>query len=199
MLLGYPVVIAGDMPDAGAGLYPIAFGDFGQGYAVVDNKQMTVLRDPFSAKPFVLFYTYSRVGGGVLDFDAIRIAVWRRFNHAGECDAGTTFRGPHEAHSVDLIPRLTTSCPPRAVVRGTSRSTQGIYSALRSCSRRVRSAPSGTRCPAPSACIPKTTNSLVPIRYPEEHLIPFDGKQWCPFHLPLKSEAEESDKASRDA
>ena len=65
---------------AGAGLYPIAFRRFQSGDAVVDNKQMTVLRDPFSAKPFAPFYAHSLVDGGVLDFDAIKIC--RRRQHA---------------------------------------------------------------------------------------------------------------------
>lgn len=73
MLLGYPVTIADDMPAVGAGLLPVAFGDFEEGYTVVDSRQMTVLRDPFTQKPYVLFYTYSRVGGGVTDFDAIKV------------------------------------------------------------------------------------------------------------------------------
>ena len=65
MLLGYPVTIADDMPGVGAGMLPIAFGDFGQGYTVVDSSLMRVLRDPFTQKPYVLFYTHTRVGGGV--------------------------------------------------------------------------------------------------------------------------------------
>jgi len=73
MLLGYPVTIADDMPQVGAGLLPVAFGDFGEGYTIVDSRAMTVLRDPYSQKPYVLFYTYARVGGGVTDFDAIKV------------------------------------------------------------------------------------------------------------------------------
>lgn len=68
---GRPVVIADDMPAIAANSLSIAFGDFSR-YAIVDNGAFRVLRDPFSAKPFVLFYCTKRVGGGVTDFDAIK-------------------------------------------------------------------------------------------------------------------------------
>jgi HK97 family phage major capsid protein len=51
----------------------IAFGDFRRGYLIVDRQGVRVLRDPYSAKPYVLFYTTKRVGGGVQDFDAIKL------------------------------------------------------------------------------------------------------------------------------
>jgi HK97 family phage major capsid protein len=73
MLLGYPVVIAEDMPDVADGAYPIAFGDFRRGYTIVDRIGVRVLRDPYTAKPFVMFYTTKRVGGGVTNFDAIKL------------------------------------------------------------------------------------------------------------------------------
>jgi HK97 family phage major capsid protein len=73
LLLGYPVVIAEDMPDVGDGNYPIAFGDFRRGYTIVDRIGVRVLRDPYSQKPYVLFYTTKRVGGGVTNFDAIKL------------------------------------------------------------------------------------------------------------------------------
>ncbi len=73
MLMGFPLVEAEDMPDAGVGATPIAFGDFARGYLVVDRTGVRVLRDPYSAKPYVLFYTTKRVGGGVQDFDAIKL------------------------------------------------------------------------------------------------------------------------------
>jgi HK97 family phage major capsid protein len=72
-LLTYQVVEAEDMPDIAANAYAIAFGDFRRGYLVVDRQGVRVLRDPFSAKPYVLFYTTKRVGGGVQDFDAIKL------------------------------------------------------------------------------------------------------------------------------
>jgi HK97 family phage major capsid protein len=73
MLMGFQVVEAEDMPDAGANTTPIAFGDFARGYLVVDRQGVRVLRDPYSAKPHVLFYTTKRVGGGVQDYDAIKL------------------------------------------------------------------------------------------------------------------------------
>ncbi len=72
-LMGYPVTEAEDMPDIGANSFSIAFGDFERGYLVVDRQGVQVLRDPYSAKPYVLFYTTRRVGGGVQDFDAIKL------------------------------------------------------------------------------------------------------------------------------
>ena len=72
-LMGFPLVEAEDMPDIGANATPIAFGDFSRGYLVVDRAGVRVLRDPYSAKPYVLFYTTKRVGGGVQDFNAIKL------------------------------------------------------------------------------------------------------------------------------
>jgi len=72
-LMGYPVTEAEDMPDIGTDSYSIAFGDFERGYLVVDRQGVQVLRDPYSAKPYVLFYTTRRVGGGVQDFNAIKL------------------------------------------------------------------------------------------------------------------------------
>ncbi|WP_299603128.1 phage major capsid protein [uncultured Tateyamaria sp.] len=72
-LMGYPVLIAEDMPDAGTGADAIAFGDFNAGYTVAERPDLRVLRDPFSAKPHVLFYATKRVGGDVSDFAAIKL------------------------------------------------------------------------------------------------------------------------------
>ncbi|MFC5372854.1 phage major capsid protein [Brevundimonas faecalis] len=71
-LLGYPVTEIETMPDMAAGSLSIAFGDFQKGYLIVDRAGVRVLRDPYSAKPYVLFYTTKRVGGGVQNFDAIK-------------------------------------------------------------------------------------------------------------------------------
>lgn len=75
ILLGYPVRQADDMPVVGAGALPIAFGDFRAGYTVVDRLGITTLRDPYSAKPFVEFYSRRRVGGDVTNFDAYALQV----------------------------------------------------------------------------------------------------------------------------
>ena len=72
-LMTFPLVEAEDMPDIAADSLSIAFGDFRRGYLVVDRLGVRVLRDPYSAKPYVLFYTTKRVGGGVQDFDAIKL------------------------------------------------------------------------------------------------------------------------------
>jgi HK97 family phage major capsid protein len=72
-LMTFAVIEAEDMPDVAANSYSVAFGDFRRGYLVVDRQGVRVLRDPFSAKPYVLFYTTKRVGGGVQDFDAIKL------------------------------------------------------------------------------------------------------------------------------
>ena len=72
-LIGFPVTEAEAMPDLAKDSLSVAFGDFRRGYLVVDRTGMRVLRDPYSAKPYVLFYTTKRVGGGVQDFDAIKL------------------------------------------------------------------------------------------------------------------------------
>ncbi|HZG30025.1 MAG TPA: phage major capsid protein [Ensifer sp.] len=72
-LMGYPVVEAEDMPNIAADSFAIAIGDFRAGYLVVDRLGVRVLRDPYSAKPYVLFYTTKRVGGGVQNFEAIKL------------------------------------------------------------------------------------------------------------------------------
>ncbi len=72
-LMGFALVECEDMPDMAADSCAIAFGDFRRFYLVVDRAGVNVLRDPFSAKPYVLFYTTKRVGGGVQDFDAVKL------------------------------------------------------------------------------------------------------------------------------
>lgn len=74
-LLGCPVYIADDMPalDAKQPATAIAFGNFREAYQIVDRAGLHVLRDPFSAKPYVEFYTTKRVGGDVLNFDALKL------------------------------------------------------------------------------------------------------------------------------
>ncbi len=72
-LMGYPVVIAEDMPDIAADSMSIAFGDFAAGYTIAERPDTRILRDPFSAKPNVLFYATKRVGGDVSDFGAIKL------------------------------------------------------------------------------------------------------------------------------
>ena len=72
-LMGYRVVILEDMPDIAANTYPIAFGDFHSGYTIAERPDLRILRDPFSAKPNVLFYASKRVGGDITDYSAIKL------------------------------------------------------------------------------------------------------------------------------
>lgn len=72
-LMGYPVLISEDMPDIAIDSFAIAFGDFRAGYTVAERPDLRILRDPFSAKPHVLFYATKRIGGDVSDFAAIKL------------------------------------------------------------------------------------------------------------------------------
>jgi HK97 family phage major capsid protein len=72
-LLGKPVSVDDNMPDIAANSYSIAFGDFQRGYIITDRMGARVLRDPYTNKPFVHFYTTKRVGGGIQDFAAIKL------------------------------------------------------------------------------------------------------------------------------
>lgn len=72
-ILGYPITEMEDMPDIAADSHSIAFGDFARFYLIVDRAGVRVLRDPFTAKPYVLFYVTKRVGGGVQNFDAVKV------------------------------------------------------------------------------------------------------------------------------
>lgn len=66
-LAGFPITEVPDMPDVAANALPIMFGDFKRGYMVIDRVGIRVLRDPYTNKPYVNFYTTKRVGGGLLD------------------------------------------------------------------------------------------------------------------------------------
>ncbi|MDR0406976.1 MAG: phage major capsid protein [Holosporales bacterium] len=74
-LLGYPILIADDMPDlvSETASSSIAFGNFSEAYQIVDRQDLRVLRDPYSAKPYVEFYATRRVGGNVVNFEAIKV------------------------------------------------------------------------------------------------------------------------------
>lgn len=73
LLLGYPVEIDEEMPDIASGSLSIAFGDFKQGYIIVEKPGIRMLRDPYTAKPNVLFYAYRRSGGQVQNGEAIKV------------------------------------------------------------------------------------------------------------------------------
>lgn len=73
-ILGYPVTEAEDMADyTTANAYAIAFGNFKRGYLIVDRIGTRVIRDPFSNKPYIGFYTTKRLGGGVVNSEAIKL------------------------------------------------------------------------------------------------------------------------------
>ena len=72
-LLGFPVVEMPDMPEIEADSLSIVFGNFAQAYQIVDRQGIRVLRDPYTTKGWVKFYSTKRVGGGVVNFEAIKI------------------------------------------------------------------------------------------------------------------------------
>jgi HK97 family phage major capsid protein len=74
-LLGYNLKYANDMPAVAAGALAAAFGDFKRGYVIVDRVGLSVLRDAYTSKPNILFYTRKRTGGDCDDFDALKIQV----------------------------------------------------------------------------------------------------------------------------
>ncbi len=71
-LLAAPWVDTPDMPNAAAGNIPLLYGDMSTAYLVIDRQGTRVLRDPYTNKPFVQFYTTKRVGGGLLNPDAMK-------------------------------------------------------------------------------------------------------------------------------
>jgi HK97 family phage major capsid protein len=72
-LLGYELRYATDMPGVATASNAMAFGDWKQGYKIVNRVGLSILRDPYTAKPFILVYTRKRTGGAVVNFDAIKI------------------------------------------------------------------------------------------------------------------------------
>jgi HK97 family phage major capsid protein len=73
LILGYPVIESEDMPDIADGALSIGIADFARAYTIVDVRPMRMLRDPYTNKPYVSFYTTKRIGGGVKDFGAIKL------------------------------------------------------------------------------------------------------------------------------
>lgn len=72
ILLGFPVTYDDNMPNIGENTHPVAFGDFRQGYVIVDRHGIRMNRDELTRKGSVVFDTYKRVGGGAGDFNAIK-------------------------------------------------------------------------------------------------------------------------------
>lgn len=71
-LLGKPVEIDDNVDSIGAGKFPVFFANFKRAYEIIDRQGTRVLRDPYTKKPYVLFYTTKRVGGGIVMFEAIK-------------------------------------------------------------------------------------------------------------------------------
>lgn len=71
--MGFSIVKAEDMPNIGASAFPVAFGDFQRGYTIFDRSGVRILRDPYTSKSHVKFYTTKRVGGGVNNFEALKL------------------------------------------------------------------------------------------------------------------------------
>jgi HK97 family phage major capsid protein len=72
-LMNDPILEAEDMPVKAANSLSIAFGDFRRGYLIVDRIGTRVIRDPFSNKPYVGFYTVKRLGGALINSEAIKV------------------------------------------------------------------------------------------------------------------------------
>ena len=72
-IMGYPVARMEDMPTIAADSYSLAFGNLREAYTIVDRQGIRVLRDPYTAKPYVKFYTTWRTGGGMVNYEAIKL------------------------------------------------------------------------------------------------------------------------------
>jgi HK97 family phage major capsid protein len=72
-LLGYPVEIDENAPDIAAGAYPVLFGNFNRGYYIARRTGIRLLRDPYTSKPYINFYTTQRVGGDVVNSECIKL------------------------------------------------------------------------------------------------------------------------------
>lgn len=72
-LLGFPAMVAEEMPDPATGSLSIAFGDFRTAYLIVEKVGVRMLRDPYTSKPSVQFYAYRRVGGALANGEAVKL------------------------------------------------------------------------------------------------------------------------------
>ena len=72
-IMGYPVARMEDVPAKASNSYSLAFGNLKEAYQIVDRQGIRVLRDPYTAKPYVKFYTTKRTGGGVVNYEAIKL------------------------------------------------------------------------------------------------------------------------------
>lgn len=83
MVLGYPIHELSGLPDIAAGAIPVLFGNMAETYRIFDRVGMSVLRDPYTNKPYVLFYTRKRVGGGLWNPE------WMRYHRVGVATPST--------------------------------------------------------------------------------------------------------------
>lgn len=72
-ILGKPVYTDDYMDVLGANKFPVAVANWQQAYTIADRMGTTILRDPYTNKPFVQFYATKRVGGGITNFEAIKL------------------------------------------------------------------------------------------------------------------------------
>lgn len=73
VLLGKPVVIDDNMPTIAAGTYPIAYGNWARGYLIIERQGINILRNPYTSPGNVYFFMTRRVGGGVVNYEAIKL------------------------------------------------------------------------------------------------------------------------------
>ena len=144
---GLPVAESEDMPDIAADSYSVAFGDFRRGYLIVDRVGIRVLRDPYSSKPYVLFYTTKRVGGGVQDFDAIKLLKFGRVGCAFPLPTPPWARGCRWVRGGRLLRRLLPPLTPDPLPAGSERECPAI--SLERPPARASGSDDG-RAPAPS-------------------------------------------------
>lgn len=72
-IFGKPITVDDNMPNAGANNFFVAYGDFRRAYLIVDRIGVRIIRDNLTNKPNVLFYTTKRVGGGIQNYEAIKL------------------------------------------------------------------------------------------------------------------------------
>lgn len=72
-LLGHPVELDEFMPEIGTNALAVAFGDFAQAYTMITRPGLRLLRDPYTVKGSVLFYAYQRIGGGLINSEAVKV------------------------------------------------------------------------------------------------------------------------------
>jgi HK97 family phage major capsid protein len=80
-LLGYPVIICDDMPKVNGDTtpcVPVLFANLYEGYQIAEKPNINILKDPFNSKPFIEFYATKRIGGDVVNFDAIKALVLKK-------------------------------------------------------------------------------------------------------------------------